>query len=93
MPLSTLCDIMGHVKIETTRIYAKNSQGKIKYEYDMYVASWYCMNCYAWGFDGFSLKCSEFGCWKSQSYMGQRNINSPYFNFPILILLFRLFFE
>ena len=39
MPLSTLCDIMGHVKIETTRIYAKNSQGKIKYEYDMYVAS------------------------------------------------------
>ena len=39
MPLPTLCDIMGHASTETTRIYAKNSQGRLKYEYDMYVAS------------------------------------------------------
>ena len=39
MPLPTLCDIMGHSSTETTRIYAKNSQGRLKYEYDMYAAS------------------------------------------------------
>ena len=39
MPLPTLCDIMGHSSTDTTRIYAKNSQGKLKYEYDIYVAS------------------------------------------------------
>ena len=39
MPLPTLCDIMGHASTETTRIYAKNSQGRLKYEYNMYVAS------------------------------------------------------
>lgn len=39
MPLPTLCDIMGHASTETTRIYAKNSQGRLKYEYDMYAAS------------------------------------------------------
>lgn len=38
MPLPTLCDLMGHASIETTRIYAKNGVGKIKYEYDMYAA-------------------------------------------------------
>ena len=38
MPLPTLCDIMGHASIETTRIYAKNGAGKMKYEYDMYAA-------------------------------------------------------
>ena len=39
MPLPTLCDILGHASTETTRIYAKNSAGKLKYEYDMYAAS------------------------------------------------------
>ena len=39
MPLPTLCDILGHASTETTRIYAKNSQGRLKYEYDMYAAS------------------------------------------------------
>lgn len=39
MPLLTLCDIMGHCSIDTTKIYAKNSQGKLKYEYDLYAAS------------------------------------------------------
>ena len=39
MPLPTLCDIMGHASTETTRIYAKNSQGRLKYEYDLYAAS------------------------------------------------------
>ena len=39
MPLPTLCDIMGHASTETTRIYAKNSQGRLKYEYEMYAAS------------------------------------------------------
>lgn len=39
MPLPTLCDIMGHASTETTRIYAKNSAGKMKYEYSLYVAS------------------------------------------------------
>lgn len=39
MPLPTLCDIMGHSSTDTTRIYAKNSQGKLRYEYDMYAAS------------------------------------------------------
>ncbi len=39
MPLPTLCDILGHSSTETTRIYAKNSQGRLKYEYDMYAAS------------------------------------------------------
>lgn len=38
MPLPTLCDLMGHASVETTRIYAKNGVGKIKYEYDMYAA-------------------------------------------------------
>ena len=38
MPLPTLCDIMGHASVETTRIYAKNGAGKLKYEYDMYAA-------------------------------------------------------
>lgn len=38
MPLPTLCDIMGHASVETTRIYAKNGAGKMKYEYDMYAA-------------------------------------------------------
>ena len=39
MPLPTLCDIMGHASTETTMIYAKNSAGKMKYEYSLYVAS------------------------------------------------------
>lgn len=39
MPLPTLCDVMGHASTETTRIYAKNSAGKLKYEYDLYAAS------------------------------------------------------
>lgn len=39
MPLPSLCDLMGHCSTDTTRIYAKNSQGKLKYEYDMYAAS------------------------------------------------------
>ena len=39
MPLPTLCDLMGHCSTDTTRIYAKNSQGKLKYEYDMYAAT------------------------------------------------------
>ena len=38
MQLPTLCDLMGHASVETTRIYAKNGIGKIKYEYDMYAA-------------------------------------------------------
>lgn len=38
MPLASLCDLMGHVSVDTTRIYSKNSMGKLKYEYDMYVA-------------------------------------------------------
>lgn len=38
MPLPTLCDLMGHASVETTRIYAKNGVGKIKYEYEMYAA-------------------------------------------------------
>ena len=38
MPLPTLCDLMGHASVETTRIYAKNSGTKMKYEYDMYAA-------------------------------------------------------
>lgn len=38
MPLPSLCDIMGHASVDTTRIYAKNGSGKLKYEYDMYVA-------------------------------------------------------
>lgn len=38
MPLPTLCDLMGHASVETTRIYAKNGSAKIKYEYDMYAA-------------------------------------------------------
>lgn len=39
MPLPSLCDLMGHASIDTTRIYAKNGAGKLKYEYDMYIAS------------------------------------------------------
>lgn len=38
MPLPSLCDIMGHASMDTTRIYAKNGSGKLKYEYDMFVA-------------------------------------------------------
>ena len=38
MPLITLCDILGHNSIDTTRIYAKNSKDKLRYEYDIYVA-------------------------------------------------------
>lgn len=38
MPLPTLSDLMGHASVETTRIYAKNGTGKMKYEYDMYAA-------------------------------------------------------
>lgn len=38
MPLPTLSDLMGHSSVETTRIYAKNGAGKMKYEYDMYAA-------------------------------------------------------
>ena len=38
MPLPTLCDLMGHASVETTRIYAKNGNAKMKYEYDMYAA-------------------------------------------------------
>ena len=38
MPLPTLCDLMGHSSVETTRIYAKNSGAKMKYEYDMYAS-------------------------------------------------------
>lgn len=36
MPLAGLCDLMGHASVETTRIYAKNSRQKLKYDYDMY---------------------------------------------------------
>lgn len=36
MPLTSLCDLMGHASIDTTRIYAKNSTAKIQYEYEMY---------------------------------------------------------
>lgn len=39
MPLSGLCDLMGHASVETTRIYAKNSRQKLKYDYDMYVSA------------------------------------------------------
>lgn len=39
MPLPSLCDLMGHASVDTTRIYAKSGTGKLKYEYDMYVAS------------------------------------------------------
>lgn len=38
MPLPSLCDLMGHASVDTTRIYAKNRGGKLRYEYDMYVA-------------------------------------------------------
>lgn len=38
MPLPSLCDLMGHASVDTTRIYAKNGSGKLKYEYDMFVA-------------------------------------------------------
>lgn len=38
MPISGLCDLMGHASIETTRIYAKNSRQKLKYDYDIHVA-------------------------------------------------------
>lgn len=36
MPISGLCDLLGHSSIETTRIYAKNSLGTLKHEYEMY---------------------------------------------------------
>lgn len=36
MPLTSLCDLMGHASIDTTRIYAKNCTAKIQYEYEMY---------------------------------------------------------
>lgn len=39
MPLPSLCDLMGHASVDTTRIYAKSGTGKLKYEYDMYAAS------------------------------------------------------
>ena len=39
MPLPTLCDLMGHASVETTRIYAKNSRQKLKYDYDLYVSA------------------------------------------------------
>lgn len=39
MPLAGLCDLMGHASVETTRIYAKNSRQKLKYDYDMYVSA------------------------------------------------------
>lgn len=39
MPLPSLCDLMGHASVDTTRIYAKTGAGKLKHEYDMYVAS------------------------------------------------------
>ena len=38
MPLESLCDLMGHASIETTRIYAKNHMSKIQYEYDRYAS-------------------------------------------------------
>ncbi|MCF2703759.1 tyrosine-type recombinase/integrase [Enterocloster clostridioformis] len=38
MPLESLCDLMGHASIETTRIYAKNHMNKIQYEYDRYAS-------------------------------------------------------
>lgn len=39
MPLPSLCDLMGHASVDTTRIYAKNSQGRLKFEYDMYASN------------------------------------------------------
>lgn len=39
MPLAGLCDLMGHASVETTRIYAKNSRQKLKYDYDLYVSA------------------------------------------------------
>lgn len=39
MPLPSLCDLMGHSSVDTTRIYAKNSQGRLKFEYDMYASN------------------------------------------------------
>lgn len=39
MPLAGLCDLMGHASVETTRIYAKNSRQKLKYDYDMFVSA------------------------------------------------------
>ena len=38
MPLTSLCDLMGHASIDTTRIYAKNCTAKIQYEYEMYAS-------------------------------------------------------
>ena len=38
MPLTSLCDLMGHASIDTTRIYAKNCMAKIQYEYEMYAS-------------------------------------------------------
>ena len=37
MPISSLCDLMGHSSIDTTRIYAKNSSTKLKYDYEMHI--------------------------------------------------------
>jgi site-specific recombinase XerD len=37
MPISSLCDLMGHSSIDTTRIYAKNSNTKLKYDYEMHI--------------------------------------------------------
>lgn len=39
MPLAGLCDLMGHASVETTRIYAKNSRQKLKYDYDLFVSA------------------------------------------------------
>ena len=39
MPLAGLCDLMGHASVETTRIYAKNSRQKLKYDYALYVSA------------------------------------------------------
>ena len=38
MPLAGLCDLMGHASVETTRLYAKNSRQKLKYDYALYVS-------------------------------------------------------
>lgn len=38
MPLPSLCDLMGHASVDATRIYAKSRSGKLRYEYDMYIA-------------------------------------------------------
>ena len=39
MPLPSLCDLLGHASVDTTRIYAKNSRGRLKYEYDMFATA------------------------------------------------------